>query len=148
MNELRVIHVVDLLRAVLIASRVEKVVRVALGALRNLLKYKMLCEDIAEKGTLEVVQQPEFEKWRDAELYEEIKDLSVAISTEISKLSSFDRYERELATKKLRWGFIHSDKFWQENVLKFEKDGFTAIKDLRDILLYEKDVNTLAVACH
>lgn len=137
------------LKEVLVASRVEKVVRLSLTVLRNLLADKVLCEDIVENGILEIVQQLEFEKWRDAELYDDIRDMGQMISSEVSKLSSFDRYERELHTGKLKWGFIHSTKFWAENVMKFEASDFSAIKELAGLLQNSKaDPTTLAVACH
>merc|ERR1719161_1669390 len=47
------------------------------------------------------------------------------------------------------WGFIHSSKFWGENVMKFDKNEFDALKRLRGILEDEdKDPVSLAVACH
>ena len=49
-------------------SRVEKVICIALSALRKCLKHVGLSGEIVEKGTLEVLLQNEYEKWRDAEL--------------------------------------------------------------------------------
>ena len=67
------LQVIKKLRETLTYSRVEKVIRLSLTVLKNFLSNKSLCEDIVEEGILEVVQQLEFEKWRDAELYDEIK---------------------------------------------------------------------------
>merc|ERR1719217_1602067 len=117
-------------------SRAEKVVRMCLSFLKNALGYKMLAEEIVEQEVLEAVQALEYEKWRDAELYEEIRDVSKKISSEVLLLSNFDRYERELQTGQLKWGFIHSDKFWSENVMKLAA------------LLSSNNSTTLAVACH
>lgn len=49
-------------------------------------------------------------------------------------MSNFDRYERELKEGKLKWGFIHSSKFWSENVLKFEQNDFRPLKMLAMLL--------------
>jgi V-type H+-transporting ATPase subunit H len=140
-------QIVHKMKEFLTTSRVEKVVRLCLTVIRNFLADKQLCEDIVENGVLEVVQQLEFEKWRDAELYDDIREVASLISTEVNEMSNFDRYERELQSGKLKWGFIHSTKFWAENVMKFESNDFRALKTLAT-LLNSADATTLAVACH
>ncbi|CAE7032851.1 unnamed protein product [Symbiodinium natans] len=107
-----------------------------------------MCEDIVEEGILEAVQQLEFEKWRDAELYDDIKEMAIQIGLEVNEMSNYERYERELQTGKLQWGFIHSSKFWAENVTKFESNDFRALKLLASLLQSPStDATTLAVAC-
>ncbi|CAJ1418323.1 unnamed protein product [Effrenium voratum] len=148
-SSLKEMHVIKKLRETLTYSRVEKVIRLCLTVLRNFLSDKSLCEDIVEEGILEAVQQLEFEKWRDAELYEDIKDMAIQIGSEVSEMSNFERYERELQTGKLHWGFIHSSKFWAENVMKFESNDYRALKMLASLLQSSAtDATTLAVACH
>jgi len=139
--------IIKQIRDVLTASRVEKVVRLSLTVLRNFLTHKVFAEHVVELGVLEVVQQLEFEKWRDSELYDDIRDMSQQISAQVQEMSNFDRYERELKEGQLKWGFIHSSKFWSENVLKFEQNDFRALKMLAS-LLHSEDTTTLAVACH
>merc|ERR1719203_293625 len=94
-----------------------------------------MVEQVVELGLLEVVQQVEYEKWRDVEIYDDIRDMSAQISARVQEMSNFDRYERELKEGKLKWGFIHSSKFWAENVLKFEQNDFRALKVLATLLL-------------
>merc|ERR1712151_253939 len=49
----------------------------------------------------------------------------------------------------LQWGFIHSSKFWAENVMKFEQNDYKALRALAALLMgAETDATTLAVACH
>eukprot|EP00747_Dinoflagellata_sp_TGD_P064467 gnl/TRDRNA2_/TRDRNA2_153919_c0_seq6.p1 gnl/TRDRNA2_/TRDRNA2_153919_c0~~gnl/TRDRNA2_/TRDRNA2_153919_c0_seq6.p1 ORF type:complete len:449 (-),score=116.02 gnl/TRDRNA2_/TRDRNA2_153919_c0_seq6:118-1464(-) len=140
---------VKYLKEILNYSRVEKVVRLALTVLKNFLGDKAMCEEIAEEGMLEVVAPLEYEKWRDAELYDDIREVVQKISSEVKELSSYDRYERELATGKLAWGFIHSDKFWAENVMKFESNDFRSVKLLAGLIQSDTtDPTTLSVACH
>jgi len=148
-SELHDRNLIERLNAVLSSSRVEKIVRIVLQILKNTLVDPQICEDVAEKGSLEIVNQLEYEKWRDAELYEDIKSCSSKIAQQISVLSNFDRYERELHTGKLSWGFIHSERFWAENVKKFEKDDFRAVKTLCGLISQKtSSAETLAVTCH
>jgi len=144
---LRNFAVSEHIKGILIHSRAEKVIRVCLSFLKNALGNKDLAEDIVEKGMLDVVQALEYEKWRDTDLYTDISEVSKAISNQVGLMSNFDRYERELATGQLNWGFIHSDKFWSENVMKFEANQFAAVKKLA-ALLASANPTTLAVACH
>jgi len=139
--------IIEKIRDVLMQSRVEKVVRLGLTVLRNFLTHKVFAEQVVELGVLEVVQTLEFEKWRDSELYDDIRDMAAQISMRVAEMSNFDRYERELKEGQLKWGFIHSSKFWAENVLKFEQNDFRALKMLA-ALLDSSDATTLAVACH
>merc|ERR1712241_1620695 len=64
-----------------------------------------------------------------------------------NEMSNFDRYERELSQGRLKWGFIHSPKFWSENVLKFEQNDWRALKALRGCLDLRDDPTSVAVAC-
>jgi len=147
--ELKSYAAIKKIKEILTVTRTEKVVRLCLTVLRNFLSHKALTEEIVEEGMLEAVQQLEFEKWRDPELYEDIRDMATLVSTEVQALSNFDRYERELQTGVLTWGFIHSTKFWAENVLKFEQNDFRALNMLAALLLdCSTDPTTLAVACH
>merc|ERR1719161_2354727 len=146
-TSLKLHNVIEHTKGILMTSRAEKVIRVCLSFLKNALDCKALCEDIVEKEILEMVQSLEFEKWRDAELYDEIREVCQKISKEVNFLSSFDRYERELQTGQLTWGFIHSDKFWSENIMKFDTNQFSAVKKLAALLSITSPT-TLAVACH
>merc|ERR1711972_116205 len=140
-------EIIKKIRDVLTSSRVEKVVRLSLTVLRNFLTNKSFAVHVVELGVLDIVQQLEFEKWRDAELYDDIRDMSSQISLCVQEMSNFDRYERELKEGRLSWGFIHSSKFWSENVLKFEQNDFRPLKMLT-ALLQSDEAETLAVACH
>lgn len=151
MGSLKATEVIKKLKSIMTESRVEKVIRLCVTVLKNFLTQKsvcqQICEDIVEEGVLEAVQQLEYEKWRDQELYEEIRELVALITSEVKELSNFDRYMRELESGSLSWGFIHSSKFFGENVMKFDNGEFKALKLLANCLA-SSDVTTLAVACH
>lgn len=147
--ELKTFCIIKKVKDILTYSRVEKVIRLCLLLLRNLMSNRDMCEDIVEENLLDAVQVLEFEKWRDSELYDEIHSMSNLIQTEVQTMSNFDRYERELQSGTLTKGFIHSSKFWAENVMKFEQNDFRSIKMLAALLQsHSTDATTLALACH
>jgi len=127
---------------------VEKVVRVGLQALKNFLADADMAEEVVEANPLEAVEALEYEKWRDQEVYDGIRTVAKSVQTAQTKHSNFARYERELQKEVFTRSFVHSEKFWVDNYLHFEKDDFRAIKKLVDIASTSKDPTTLAVACH
>jgi V-type H+-transporting ATPase subunit H len=148
-GELRSHHAVRHVKNILGVCRVERVVRMCIIVLRNVLSNSQLSEEIVEANILDTVQNLEFEKWRDAELYDDIRDISAQIAQKVQEMSNFARYETELRSGTLDWGFVHTSKFWAENVMKFDQDDFKALKSLARLLLDpQTDATSLAVACH
>jgi len=147
-NDLKRLGAVAKIRKTLAGCRVEKVVRVGLLALKNFLADGDMAEEVVEANSLEAVEALEYEKWRDQEVYDGIRNVAKSVQTAQSKHSNFARYERELQKEVLTRSFVHSEKFWVDNYLHFEKDDFRAIKKLVDIASTSKDPTTLAVACH
>merc|ERR1711908_213364 len=145
------INAVEKMKNLMSDCRTEKVIRLCLTVLKNFLAnkaaFKGIVASIVEEGLLEVVQALEYEKWRDAELYDEIRDVSQMISSEVKEMSNFNRYMKELESCNLSWGFIHSSKFFGENIMKFNTGDFKAVKMLAQLLASDKST-TLAVACH
>merc|ERR1712232_1496293 len=91
-SSLRDCLVVEKLKSVLSNCRTEKVIRLGLTVLKNFLSnkaFKAISEDMVEEGMLEVVQNLEYEKWRDAELYDDIREVSQMISNEVKERSNF-----------------------------------------------------------
>lgn len=142
------VSVVASINEVLKTCRTEKVVRIGLMGIENLLGDKKMCEELAEQETLSLVTALEYEKWRDTELINLIKQLILHLQEQVKVLTNFERFEREVTSGRLKWGFIHSEKFWLENVLKCEANNFRIIDHLMVIARTSRDPETLAVACH
>lgn len=132
---------------VLKESRVEKVVRVGLHVIENFLSCEEAVEIIIEENVAQILTLLEFEKWRDADMYDEIRACIFALDLKIRQFNNFDRYVLELDKGKLKWSVLHSEKFWHENVMVFEKDEFITIQKLEK-LLDSDDPTTQAVACY
>jgi len=142
-------NAVATIKECLLTSRVEKVVRICLTLLKNLLSYKSMCEEIAESNMLDAVRNLEYEKWRDAEFYDDINEMVQMIGAQVQEISNFERYEKDLNSGKLTWGFIHTPKFFGENIMKFEQNDFRVLQKLKLLLINkDTDATTLAVACH
>lgn len=131
---------------VLRETKVEKVVRICIHTLLNCLPSDESVEIVIQQDAVHTLTLLEYEKWRDQELYQEIRGGLSALQQKIKLFSNFDRYCRELATGSLSWSFLHSEKFWHENILHFEENEFAAVKNLV-LLLRSADPMTLAVAC-
>jgi len=140
--------VLKLLKDVLVSCRVEKIVRVALMSLQNFLKSKPLAKDVVEVDSLQALTALEYEKWRDPDVYDLIKAVKEMVEAETSKYTNFDRYMSELQSGDLSWSFIHTEKFWLENVNKFDQNDFAAVKLLCELIGKSQNATSLAVACH
>merc|ERR1719230_596689 len=120
-----------------------------LTVIKNLLAVKSLCEEIVESNILDAVRALEYEKWRETEFYDEIAEMVQLIGAKVQEISNFDKYEQELSSGKLTWGFIHTPKFFGENIMKFEQNDFRAVQKLKAIIISkDSDPTSLAVACH
>jgi V-type H+-transporting ATPase subunit H len=139
--------IVALLKSTFSDCRVEKVLRIGLSVVMNVVASPSFSEAMVESGIVHAIQPLEYEKWRDAELYDAIRNAANRVAAETSRHSNFERYEKELRAGTLRWGFIHSEKFWLENVNQFEKDNYSPVSQLVS-LLASSDSVTQAVACH
>jgi V-type H+-transporting ATPase subunit H len=61
--------------------------------------------------------------------------------------SSIDKFRKEVHKKSLRWGPVHTEKFWQENFIYFhEKENLDLIKVLVELLEHPDD-RVKAIAC-
>lgn len=64
--------------------------------------------------------------------------------------SSIDRFRTQVSRKQLRWGPCHTEEFWKENFIHFErKENLELIGVLANDCLEEGVENRIkAVACH
>jgi len=66
-----------------------------------------------------------------------------------SILSSWERYLAELISGNLEWSISHkSERFWRENVLRFEDDKFRALGILTELMRVSTDENVISIALH
>ncbi|KAH7474260.1 hypothetical protein PRIC1_013609 [Phytophthora ramorum] len=125
----------------------EKVVRVALEALQNLLGKLsgFFNERMIDSGLLKTLNNMRERKWADEDISKGIQAVRDVLIREYKELNTMERYEKELRTGTLNWGLLHTDKFWKDNFMTFENKDFELIRLLID-LLESDDSKTVAVA--
>jgi len=128
----------------------EKVIRMAIAALRNVIdKSPTNNEQMIEANLLKEVEKLLAKKWADEDIVNDLEVLRDALQKNVAELSSFDKYKQELVSGDLEWSPVHrSEKFWRENVHRFEEKQNHALSILVGLLKAENSSpKVLAVAC-
>ncbi|KAH7298176.1 hypothetical protein KP509_25G030600 [Ceratopteris richardii] len=142
-------HALSRLVEVARTSTKEKVVRVAILTLRNLINKEYFASKMVDIGLPKVIQSLKLQAWTDEDLLDGLTALDEALKVSIKTLSSFDKYKQEVLSGTLDWTPMHKDPiFWRENVSKFEEHDFQVLRVLVTLLGTSKDPKTLAVCCH
>ncbi|KAK2411087.1 hypothetical protein P8452_71768 [Trifolium repens] len=130
------------------SSTKEKVVRVVVLTLKNLMSKGTLGAQMVDLQLPQVVQSLKAQAWSDEDLLDALNSLEEGLKDNIKKLSSFDKYKQEVLLGNLDWSPMHKDRiFWRENITNFEEHDFQILRVLLTILDTSNDPRTLAVAC-
>ncbi|KAL0486461.1 V-type H+-transporting ATPase subunit H [Acrasis kona] len=134
---------------VLKTQQKEKVIRVSLSTIKNLIKnnIKFINDliNVSVPRTLLNLQKRNFE---DKDILDDLKVLIDLMEVHIDEMSSFDEYRQEALSGHLEWSPVHtSEKFWKENLNKFEQNNFYILRELIKCLDSEVP-QTKAIACH
>lgn len=124
----------------------EKVFRVSLAALRNLLGYEELglAGDMVEAGLNKVVITRQAQMWGDPDIGEMLTFMDEKLREGITILSNFEKYKKELGSGMLDWSPMHtSELFWRDNVDKFEDRDFMVLRMLLKLIETSRDVSLL-----
>lgn len=125
----------------------DKVIRIYLAVLRNLVNKAVVNEILINLDIIKVLRLLSLKKMSDDDAKEDLEYLLVCLEKEFQEMSSFEIFEKEIASGKLRWTQVHTDKFWKENVNRCEENDFFVIKSLIDYLNSDND-QTVAIACY
>ena len=79
--------------------------------------------------------------WVDQDIIENLQKLFEYLDQHSENFSNIEKFKKEVSIrKKLRWGPVHTEKFWQENFMAFnQKDNLDLINELVSIV---KDVTS------
>lgn len=126
----------------------EKVLRVAFAAFRNLSDNSpQAIEMMVDNGLIKNIDLLLKGNLKDQDVIDDIKYVGEILEKNIKILTSFEKYVKELNNQSLSWSPVHSEKFWKENVKKFEENDFLLIRKLAEQLTSENTVS-VAVACY
>ncbi|XP_077252967.1 V-type proton ATPase subunit H-like [Tasmannia lanceolata] len=130
-------------------STKEKVVRVAVLTLRNLLSKGTFGAQMVDLGLPQVVQSLKVQAWSDEDLLDALNQLEEGLKDKIRNLSSFDKYKQEVLLGHLDWSPMHKDPvFWRDNITNFEENDFQILRVLITVVDTSSDPRALAVACY
>jgi len=141
----------------------EKVIRVALSALRNLAECKSdgsdqsgkkeidgttFLNDMISCGLMKQIELMKDRNWSDDDIKEDVAALSKLLQINYKEMSRWDLYVNEVVSGNLEWGVMHTEKFFQQNCMHFEgeKGDFSLLKRLI-ILVGGDDDDVASVAC-
>ncbi|KAL9673452.1 hypothetical protein QQ045_029710 [Rhodiola kirilowii] len=129
-------------------STKEKVVRVVVLTLKNLLHKGTFGAQMVDLGLPQIVQSLKAQAWSDDDLLEGLNELEEGLKDSIKKFSSFDKYKQEVLLGHLDWSPMHKDPlFWRDNITHFEESDFQILRVLITIMDTSSDPRALAVAC-
>eukprot|EP00163_Fabomonas_tropica_P014827 TRINITY_DN2696_c0_g1_i1.p1 TRINITY_DN2696_c0_g1~~TRINITY_DN2696_c0_g1_i1.p1 ORF type:complete len:437 (-),score=108.61 TRINITY_DN2696_c0_g1_i1:151-1461(-) len=124
----------------------EKVIRISLATLRNLLGYQDNNEDMIILGLVKQLQTFQQKKWADEDIVADIESLLEALEKDVHVLSSWETYKKEILSGDLEWSPVHrSETFWRENAAKFESNDYHILRILIT-LLRNSNPRTVAIA--
>jgi V-type H+-transporting ATPase subunit H len=127
----------------------EKVVRVCVSTLLNMLNKPAFCErEMIASGGVKVLDGLLKGRWKDEDLVKDLTTLKDSLEKSLEDLSSFELYQAEVSSGHLEWTPVHTERFWREHNRKFENENFALIKKLLALLRSAEDELTLAVACY
>lgn len=128
----------------------EKIVRISLATLRNILSLSSeLRKEMVGAGLVDALQSPSFRRLDDDDMRDDLGVLADALESELASMSSFDVYKAEVLSGALEWTPAHRDEqFWRENVEKLERNQQEILRCMVRLLHESSDETVLAVACN
>jgi V-type H+-transporting ATPase subunit H len=143
----------------------EKVVRVALSALRNLATCsadedaapagaprhdgKFFLDEMIGNGLMKSIQLLRDRQFTDPDIVDDIDNLYKLLTINYKEMSRWEVYKNEVENGHLQWGSTHTEAFFKENARMFEgPDGDFHILKVLITLLSSKDEEVVAIACY
>lgn len=141
----------------------EKVVRVALAALKNLaicsadvhpepdvtrIDTKVFLGEMIACGLMKAVGLLRERHFADPDIVDDVESLHMLLADNFKEMTRWEVYQNEVETGQLQWGSTHTNVFFKENAKMMEgKDGdFNLVKILIS-LITSKDEDIAAIAC-
>jgi len=118
----------------------DKVVRMAIATLRNLLDVSTNNEQMIDANILKPLITLSLKNWADPDVVEDLQIIKDGLEKNLVVLSSFDMYKKQVLSGNLEWTPVHrSEKFWKENVFRLEEDNHKLLLVLKGLLSNEPE---------
>ncbi|XP_046839168.1 V-type proton ATPase subunit H-like [Xenia sp. Carnegie-2017] len=146
--------VVQTLADILRDTGKEKVIRIILATLRNLLekpeeKTKEAALAMIQCKLIPVIAVLVNKTWVDEDIEEDVQFVHERLTESVQDLSTFDEYAAEVRSGRLEWSPVHkSEKFWRENSQRLNEKNYELIKILTRLLDTSQDPLILSVSAH
>jgi V-type H+-transporting ATPase subunit H len=117
-------EVVAVLVQLIKMSSKEKVVRMVLAIMVNLVDTGDMKNLLSVCGAMRMLEGMQQRAWSDEDMTADLETLTSKIGHNVEQSSTFDQYCKELMSGELEWSPMHkSNTFWEKNVHKFlDKD--------------------------
>jgi len=143
----------------------EKVVRVALSALRNLAVCSaevnpgptgtskvdgvIFLSEMIAYGLMKSIDFLLERQWTDPDMVDDMQTLHKLLGENYKEMSRWEVYKSEVESGHLRWGTVHTEPFFKENARMIEgTDGDFKLLKVLIALLGSKDDDVSAIACY
>lgn len=134
--------VIPILADILNSTEKEKVKRIILATLKNLLTkptgkeiIKANCLCMLQSKVKKLIELMQHSQIDDPEIVDDIQFLDTQLETLVMDVSTFDEYTLEITSQRLSWSPAHkSDKFWRENAQRLNENNFFLVRKLIDML--------------
>lgn len=148
--------VIPRLAEILTETQKEKVTRMIVAFLRNLLEKpeseKVIRDNAMTMIACRLVKPLELlhgKKFDDEDITDNIQFIKDKLEGNLEDVTSFDEYAVEIRSGRLSWTPVHqSEKFWVENAAKLNENNFELLRMLLRLLEQSKEPLVLCVAAH
>jgi len=113
----------------------EKVTRMTVATLRNLLDISNNNEQMITYGIVKPLESATTRAWADDDIKTDLQYINQKLEKDIAALSGFDFYKQEVMSGNLTWSTVHkSEKFWRENAHHLEENDHHLLMVLKELL--------------
>ncbi|CAF2654441.1 unnamed protein product [Rotaria sp. Silwood2] len=148
--------VIPRLSEILAETQKEKVTRMIVAFLRNLLEKpesdKVMRDNAMTMIACRLVKPLELlsnKKFDDDDINDNVQLIKEKLEGNLADVTSFDEYAVEIRSGRLSWTPVHQmEKFWVENAAKLNESNFELLRMLLRLLEQSKEPLVLCVAAH
>ena len=140
---------IGIFSAVMLKVKVERITRIILLALTNLIKIDWYVRLLIQNDYTRIIPVLLTRQFSDDDILGLLQNIDDAVQKMVTETSSMQSYLDELKIGKLKWSPMHrSESFWVENILNFEANGWELVKRLRQVITADgADPVCVSVAC-